>query len=92
MTKKKSKIKSKCCKAKVRYSDLSPDFIGDTNISIGTCVCICTKCNKPCDIYIPIRKVWKKSPATQVQGDKREKRKRLFTDKEIREFLKNEDF
>jgi len=66
-------IKSKCCGAKVRYSDFSPDFIGDKPETqrIGTCYYICTKCNQACDIIIPIRKTFKINPKTRVQPNKK---------------------
>jgi L-lactate utilization protein LutB len=85
--KKRSKIKSECCKAEVRYSDPAPDFIGDDpkTMRIGTVYAICTKCNQPCNIYIPIRKVWTRNPKTQVQGDKRGKIKKKEIKKEIQE-------
>ena len=87
MEKKKTKIKSECCKAEVRYSDFAPDFIGDDpkTMQIGTCYCICSKCNKPCNIYVPIRRTWKINPATKVKGDERAKIKERQTKKEIKE-------
>jgi len=69
--KKKSKIKSECCKAGVRYSEPAPDFIGDTHPLIGTCYYICNKCNKPCNIYVPVRKTWKINPSTKIKPSKK---------------------
>jgi L-lactate utilization protein LutB len=94
MEKKKNKIKSACCRAEIRYSDFTPDFIGDNpkTMTIGTCCCICSKCNKSCNIYIPIRKTWTRNPKTQILEDNRKKQKKLFTDKELKEFRKEEDF
>jgi L-lactate utilization protein LutB len=88
MGKKKSKIKSACCKAPIISSEPAPDFIGDKNPSVGTCCCICTKCNKPCNFYIPIRRTWIINPKTKVKGDEREE----LTKKEIKKILKEEDF
>jgi L-lactate utilization protein LutB len=88
MGKKKSKIKSACCKAPIISSEPAPDFIGDKNPSVGTCCCICTKCNKPCNFYIPIRRTWTINPKTKVKGDEREE----LTKKEIKKILKEEDF
>lgn len=92
MGKKKNKIKSSCCKAEIRYSDPSPDFIGDKNPVIGTCYCICSKCNQPCDMYVPIRKTWTRNPKTQILEDKRAKKEIKLTKKEIEEIRRNEDF
>lgn len=81
MTKKSNyTLRSKCCNGKVKTQ-------GKT-----TMYYVCLKCKEACDVIFVERKTWTRNPATQVQGDKREKRKRLFTDKEIREFLKHEDF
>jgi hypothetical protein len=51
----KKKIKeylSNCCKAYV-IGTMSGDFIGDKpeTMTVGTCYFVCSKCNKPCDIY-----------------------------------------
>ena len=91
MEKKKSNLKSTCCKSEVRYSNPAPDFIGDSspqNLSkphIGTCYAICTLCGQPCNIYFPVRKVWTRNPKTQIIGDKRDKVRQKETDKEIQE-------
>ena len=75
--KKKSKIKSECCKAGVRYSEPAPDFIGDSspqNLSkphIGTCYAICMLCGQPCNIYFSIRKTWKRNPSTKIKPSKK---------------------
>lgn len=94
MEKKKSNLKSTCCSAEVKYSNIAPDFIGDKSeeMKIGTCYYICTKCNEPCNIYLKLRKTWEINPTTKVKKDKKEKKEKLFTDKEIKEFLRNEDF
>jgi hypothetical protein len=91
---KKNNLKSDCCKTKIKFSDPSPDFIGDNpkTMTIGTCYFICSKCNQPCNIYVPIRKIWTRNPVEQIQNDNREKKKKLFTDKELRGFRMNEDF
>jgi hypothetical protein len=88
--KKRNKILSSCCRAEIRFSDPSPDFIGDDpkTMKIGTCSAICSKCNKPCNIYTPIRKVWTRNPKTQILEDNRGK----LTEKEIKKILKEEDF
>jgi len=41
---------------------------------------------------LKIRKVWTINPKTRVAPDKRKRIRKLFTDKELREFRKNEDF
>jgi hypothetical protein len=90
----KSNFKSECCKAEIRYSESAPDFIGDDpkTMRVGTCCAICSKCGKPCSFYIPRRKTWKINPITKVKGDGRGKIKEKLTEKEIKEFRKNEDF
>jgi L-lactate utilization protein LutB len=89
MAKKKSKEKSNCCHAKVRVSGIG-DFEGDKIAC--TLYYICTKCNQPCDVYIPIRRTWNINPVTKVKGDSRGKEKEKLTKKEIEEFRRNEDF
>jgi hypothetical protein len=91
--KKRNKIKSECCKAEVRYSDFSPDFIGDNpkTMQIGTCYCICSKCNKPCNIYVPIRRTWKINPAEKIIPNKKKKSSTKLTSKELKEIHQNED-
>ncbi len=44
---------SKCCDAPIKTS-MSPDFIGEDpeKQEIGTCCFMCTKCGKPCNVYI----------------------------------------
>ena len=69
MTKIKTK-KSNCCHAPVTIGGM-PDFIGDNYIC--TVYYICTKCAKPCDLQIKVRKTWKRSPITQIISDKRKK-------------------
>jgi len=86
---KKNKEKSNCCHAPVRVSGI-PDFEGDKSVCIQ--YYICTKCNEPCDIYIPIRRIWTRNPVTKVKGDERGKYKTKLTKKEIEEFRRNEDF
>ena len=82
MNEKKSKIKSSCCKAKVRLIGKNNPI---TNNGKVTCYLICTKCNKPCDIYTPIRKIWKINPVTKIKGDERNKQRKKQAEKEIRE-------
>jgi len=50
--KKNKEYKSDCCNAKVIFSDRSPDFLGDSPITmkVGTVCPWCTKCGKPCNI------------------------------------------
>jgi len=93
MGKKKSNLKSECCKVEVRYSDCAPDFIGDDpkTMQIGTCCCICSKCNQPCNIYVPIRKTWKINPQTKIIPNKKKKLSTKLSAKELKEIHKNED-
>ena len=90
MGKKKSKsiYKSRCCNAKVK-SVTSPDEIDKLGC---TMVCVCTECNKPCDIYIPERKTWAINPKTRIVPNKKKKNNKLFTDKELKKFHQEEDF
>ena len=88
----KKEYKSKCCKAKVLYSDPSPDFIGDNFPTVGTCYCYCSKCKEACDIFVNVRKFWNRNPKTQVLGDKREKIQKKLTKKEIQNIRMSEDF
>jgi hypothetical protein len=94
MGKRKDKTLSACCHAPIRSSEPAPDFIGDDpkTMQVGTCYCICTKCNNPCNFYIPIRKTWAINPKTKINGDKRERITEHLTKKEIEEIRKNEDF
>jgi len=87
-----SKELSACCRAKIRFSDPSPDFIGDKHPIIGTCYCICTKCNEPCNFYVPVRKTWARNPKTQVIPNKKKKVSTKLTPAELKELHKNEDF
>ena len=82
MEKKKSNLKSDCCRAKVKISGIG-DFEGDK--SACTQYYVCTKCNKACDVYIPIRKTWKINPSTKVKGDERAKIKEKEINEEIQE-------
>lgn len=95
MTKNKKPL-SDCCRAEIKYSDFSPDFIGNNpkTMKVGTVSAICSKCNQPCNFYIPIRKVWNRNPKTQIIPNKKKKKNKStkLTPKEIKEFLKNEDF
>jgi hypothetical protein len=94
MKKKKSNIKSTCCKATIRFSDFTPDFVGEDpkTMKIGTCQCICTKCNEPCTIYVTVRKIWRRNPKTQIIPNKKIKKSTKLTAKELKEIHKNEDF
>jgi len=84
----KNNYKSKCCGAKVRVHT-SPDEID----KIGcTMYHICTDCGKPCDIIIKERHTWKINPKTRIVPNKKEKNKKLFTDKELKDFRMEEDF
>jgi hypothetical protein len=89
---KKNNYKSSCCRAKVRLSNPAPDFIGDKNPTIGTCYAICTKCNQPCDLHIPIRKTWKINPKTQIIPNKKKPKSTKLTPKELKEIHLHEDF
>ena len=83
--KKMSNLKSTCCKAEIKLSDLSPDFIGDNpkTMRIGTCYSVCTKCHQPCDIYSNERKFWTRNSKTQIIPDKRKKIRTKEIKKEI---------
>lgn len=87
---KKNKIKSNCCNAKVKYSNILSDFIGDKNPQIGTVHYICTKCGKACDVHINIRKTWKINPTTQIIPNKKKSTK--LTSKELKEIHETQDF
>jgi hypothetical protein len=93
MKKKKNNLKSTCCNAEIDI-DMAPDFIGDNpkTMIIGTCCYLCSKCNKPCDVYLKERKTWTRNPKTQILGDNRGKVKEKLTKKEIKEIRRNEDF
>jgi len=73
--KNKSTLKSACCKAKLKYSSPAPDFIGEKEPTIGTCYCVCSKCDKPCNIVLDERKKWTINPSTRIKKDEREKLK-----------------
>ena len=90
--KKKSNLRSTCCKAEIKYSEAVPDFIGDDKNSVRTCYCICSKCGEPCNIYSVERKTWEINPKTRVVPSKKKKNDRMFTQKEISHFWKDEDF
>ena len=77
-----SKYISDCCRAKIRYSGPTPDFIGEKYPEVGTCYIICTKCEEPCNFYVPVRKTWKRNPVTKIQKNKKKDRKPLFDDYE----------
>lgn len=84
--KNKSIYKSRCCNSNVKTVSV-PDEID----KIGcTMYCVCVKCNKPCDIYIPERKTWKINPKTRIVPNK--KKDRIFTDAECKKFRDEEDF
>ena len=88
MGKKKNNYKSKCCGAKVRVHS-EPDDIDKLGCTMYH---VCTECNQPCDVISKERRVWTINPKTQVVPDKREKKKKLFTDKELKRFHQEEDF
>lgn len=88
MEKKKSKYISKCCGAKTKVCT-SPDEIDEIGCTMYT---ICIKCNQPCDIVIKERRTWEINPKTRIVPNKKEKNKKLFTDKELKNFRLGEDF
>jgi hypothetical protein len=88
MTKKRSNYKSKCCGTKVRVES-SPDDIDKKGC---TMYYVCTKCNQPCDVLTNERRTWAINPKTRIVPNKKEKNKKLFTDKELKDFRMNEDF
>ena len=79
MAKKKSNLKSQCCNATVRIEGMD-DFDKQC-----TMYHVCTYCNKPCDIIVKVRKMWRINPVTKVKRDDREKQKRKQSEKEIEE-------
>ena len=85
----KSKLKSNCCNADIKIGGV-PDFEGDK--SACTQYYVCVKCNEACDVHSNKRKTWTINPKTQIIPDKREKNKKLFTEKELRKIHKQEDF
>jgi len=88
MSKKKLSVKSKCCNAPVRIG--GGENCRDKKAQI-TMYHVCTKCNQPCDTIVKERKTWEINPKTRVVPNKK-KSDRLFSDKEIKKFLKEEDF
>lgn len=90
--KKKSTLKSVCCKAELKYSSPAPDFFGEKGLTIGTCYCICSKCGEPCNIMVDERRTWAINPKTRVVPNKKKKNDKLFTDKELKKFRNEEDF
>lgn len=78
-------MKSNCCNAKVKYSDILPDFIGDKNPKIGTVYYICTKCGEACDVHINIRKTWTINPKTRIVPNKKKNQKKKIAEQEIKE-------
>jgi len=94
MKNKKSVLVSTCCKAPIVYSNPAPDFIGDKeeDMVIGTCCCLCSKCQEPCNIMSIERKFWTRNPVTQIIPNKKKKSSTKLTPKELKEIHKNEDF
>lgn len=86
MKKNKSHLKSNCCNADVKIGGI-PDFE-----RICTQYYICVKCNEACDVHSNERKQWTRNPKTQIVPDKRDKNKKLFTDKELKQIHLGEDF
>lgn len=85
MKKSNIKAKSDCCRAAIRICNGMSDFIGEKNPSIGTMYYECSKCGKPCNVYIPIRKTFKINPKTRVQPNKKKEHK--ITKKEINSWI-----
>jgi len=85
MSKKKSSLRSTCCNAEIRFSDPAPDFFGDKHPIIGTCSCICSECGAPCNVMSMPRRLWSRSPVTQILKDKRKTIKEIQLDRELRE-------
>ena len=86
MTKIINNLKSVCCGAKVRIEGMD-DFDKQC-----TMYHVCTHCNNPCDVLRNERRTWTRNPKTQIIGDKRAKKEKKLTKKEIEEFRRNEDF
>lgn len=85
--KKISVPRSNCCNAAVTVGGLN-DFPGEN--SSCTMFHICTECHCPCDIHMNNRKRWEINPKTRIISNK--KKDRLFSDKEIRKMMREEDF
>ena len=94
MAKKKSNLKSVCCNAEIKYSEIAPDFVRDNpqTMTVGTVSCLCTKCGEPCNIYLKKRKTWKINPKTRIIPNKKKKSSTKLTTKELKEIKENEDF
>jgi hypothetical protein len=84
----KSQLRSNCCNAKTKIG--VGNFEGDK--SAYTQYYICNECDKICDVHVVERKMWIRNPKTQIQPNKKEKNKKLFTEKELKNFRMNEDF
>jgi len=84
-----SNLRSVCCNAKITYSDISADFIGDdpATMYVGTAYCICTKCHQPCNVITNKRKTWAINPRTRVKQDERKKIRKKIEKKEARQEL-----
>jgi len=85
----KSQLRSNCCNAETTIGGIE-DFEGDKSACTQYHACI--KCKNPCDVHVLERKMWNRNPKTQIIPNKKEKNKRLFTDKELKNFRMNEDF
>jgi len=94
MKRKKRNFKSECCNAEVHLSKTLNKLFGNFSekISTGTYECICSKCHKACDVYIPIRKVWTINPKTRIIPNKKKRILDKLSQKEINKYRKNEDF
>lgn len=82
----KSGLKSNCCNATAKADAYIAD---DTNQVVETMYFRCTECGEACDVHSNERKVWKINPETRIIPNKRRKE---LTDREVRDYLLNEDF
>jgi len=91
---KKDNLKSTCCKAEIKYSDFTPDFIGDDpkTMTTGTCCCICSKCGQQCNVMSNKRRTWTINPVERIVPNKKKKSSTKLTPKELKEIHLNEDF
>jgi hypothetical protein len=84
MKKKTNNFKSQCCQAPVVLKDSTPREEGST--IVVTMYFVCKKCNKPCNIIFPVRKVWDINPKTKVKNSKKNQTKKP-TKKEIERLI-----
>jgi len=84
-TKKESR-KSVCCNSKVKIEGMN-DFDKQCTMYYS-----CGACGKPCDVIRKVRRTWAINPKTRIVPSKKAKNINDLSAKEIRKFLKEEDF